>query len=299
MSLGPKHIPVLLEDSVSVLAIKPDSIVVDCTLGGGGHGREIIKLLGRGGKYVGIDADRVAIEKASDLKENTDAEIHLVNDNFSNLKNIVSDLEIKPTAILADLGWRTDQFEDGGKGFSFMKDEPLLMTFGDPETRLFTAEEIVNDWEENSIADIIYGYGEERQARRIAKFIVEARKKGRIKTSKQLADIVTEAVPAFYRRLKIHPATKTFQAIRITVNDELGVLKTLLSDGFESLDSGGRLAIISFHSLEDRIVKQFFNQLIQDDKALKLIKKPIVAGEAERDENPRSRSAKLRVIEKL
>lgn len=290
------HIPVLLPDTISVLALSPDSVVIDCTLGGGGHAEEILKHLGSNGVYVGIDIDPEAIKKVN-LK--SQAKIHLVNDNFVNIKKICADLALTPTAILADLGWRLDQFEGGGRGFSFNHDEPLLMTFGDPEKHIFTAHDVVNDWKEESIADIIYGYGEERYSRRIAKAIVTKRETGAIKTSKELAEIVFEAVPSSARHGRIHPATKTFQAIRITVNDELGSLKTLLNDSFEILSPTGRLVIISFHSLEDRIVKHFFNDKIRDQEALKLIKKPIVADDEERHTNPRSRSAKLRVIEKL
>jgi len=297
--MNTSHIPVLLEEAVSVLGLSPDSTVIDCTLGGGGHAREILKHLSDHGHYIGIDADPKAIDMTSDLISVTTAKVNLVNDNFSNLRTIAENLHIKPNAILADLGWRSDQFENSGKGFSFSKDEPLVMTFGDPKNHVFTAYEILNDWEETSIADIIYGYGEEQFSRRIAKAIVESRKTNPILSSKQLADIIYQAVPNFYRKLKIHPATKTFQALRITVNDELGVLKTLLNDGFDLLEPHGRLAIISFHSLEDRIIKQFFNQKIKDQTALKLIKKPIIASDIERKDNPRSRSAKLRVIEKL
>ena len=173
------------------------------------------------------------------------------------------------------------------------------MTFGSSEQYMFTAHNIVNEWEESSIADIIYGYGEERYSRRIANAIVEARIKSEIKTSKQLADIIYDSVPSFYKKGRIHPATKTFQAIRITVNNELESLKTLLTDGFKILSPGGKMAIISFHSLEDRIVKQFFNNHYKDQSALKLIKKPITASTEERTTNPRSRSAKLRIIEKI
>lgn len=268
----------------------------DCTLGGGGHAAAILEHLGAKGVYVGIDADPVALEKV-ELKGK--AKIHLVNDNFANLKKIAADLNLTPTAILADLGWRSDQFEGGGRGFSFSADEPLLMTFGDPSKQVFTAHDVVNSWQEESIADIIYGYGEERLSRRIARAIVEAREKGEIKTAKDLADIVSMSYPAKLRHGRLNPATKTFQAIRIAVNDELGVLKTLLQDGFEILAPGGRFAIISFHSLEDRIVKQFFNLKIKADEAEKLLKKPIVASDEEREMNPRSRSAKLRVVEKL
>lgn len=297
MTTTGKHVPVLLTETVSVLALNGNSIVFDCTLGGGGHARAILAELDERGTYVGIDADPQAVEAAEDLHRYA-ATVHLVRDNFARIKGITADLGVQPNAIVADLGWRTDQFESGGKGFSFQKDEPLLMTFGDPEQHLFTADDVVNSWEESSLADIIYGYGEERFARRIAHAIVTARASGRITSSLQLADIITGAVPRFALRGKIHPATKTFQAIRIAVNDELQVLNTLLHDGFETLAPKGRLAIIAFHSLEDRAVKSFFNQKTKEGTALKLIKKPIVASEEERQHNPRSRSAKLRVIEK-
>lgn len=293
-----KHIPVLLEETISVLALRPDSVVVDATLGGGGHSRRILEELDDRGVYIGIDADPAAIEAADELHRYK-ATVHLINDNFSNLAKILGDLEVTPTAILADLGWRSDQFESSNKGFSFQKDEPLVMTFGDPEKHVFTASDVVNDWSEESLADIIYGFGEERASRRIARAIVAARENGEIKTSLQLAGIIESAIPRFRGKSKIHPATKTFQAIRIAVNAELQVLQDLLSQGFDLLAPSGRMAIISFHSLEDRIVKQFFNEKIQAEQALKLIKKPIVATEEERVTNPRSRSAKLRVIEKL
>lgn len=293
-----KHISVLKNELISVLAIDDSSVVFDCTLGVGGHARSILEKLGAKGVYVGIDADGVAIDEQQPLKKHK-ASVHLVNDNFANIKTIAERLQLIPDIIFADLGWRTDQFEDGNKGFSFTKEEPLLMTFGCSDKYLFTAHNIVNEWEENSIADIIYGYGEERYSRRIAKAIIDARDKSEIKTSKQLADIIFDSVPTFYRKGRIHPATKTFQAIRITVNDELESLKTLLADGFEILSPGGRMAIISFHSLEDRIVKQFFNNHYKDQTALRLIKKPITASIEEKVFNPRSRSAKLRIIEKI
>lgn len=293
-----RHVPVLLEEAISVLALRGDSVVVDATLGSGGHARRILEKLGTSGVLVGIDADPVAIEGAADLKQSR-ATVHLVNQNFSTIKNILSGLSLTPDAILADLGWRTEQFESGGKGFSFRQDEPLLMTFGDPKYHTFTATDIVNEWEEESITDVIYGYGEERFSRRIAKAIVEARQNGVIKTSGQLAEIVSNALPGKAKAGRIHPATRTFQALRIAVNDELGVLNKLLHDGFEVLGQKGRFAIISFHSLEDRIVKRFFQDKVREGNAVRLIKKPIIASDAERESNPRARSAKLRVIEKL
>ncbi|MEX0913044.1 MAG: 16S rRNA (cytosine(1402)-N(4))-methyltransferase RsmH [Candidatus Paceibacterota bacterium] len=293
-----KHIPVLLAEAIAGLELKPDSVVVDCTLGGGGHARKILEFLGEKGTYVGIDADPAAVAAAIDLKASP-ATVHLVNDNFTNLVPILQNLAVQPTAILADLGWRTDQFEEGKKGFSFSKNDPLLMTFGDPENYTFTAADIVNDWSEDSLIDIIRGYGEERFATRIARGIVNARTNGKIQAAEQLSNIIIDAVPGFYRRGRIHPATRTFQALRITVNDELGSLKKLLEDSLETLSPHGRLAIISFHSLEDRIVKQFFNQKIDEQKADRITKKPIMASAEEIERNPRSRSAKLRIIEKI
>lgn len=289
------HIPVLLHETVSALALKGNSTVIDATLGGGGHAKEIVKQLGKEGIFVGIDADPVAIENVN--LDQASTKIILVNDNFRNIKKIVEDNQLEPTAIIADLGWRTDQFESGGKGFSFNSDDPLIMTFGNPESHLFTAEDVVNDWEEESLRDIIRGYGEEKFAGRIAKAIVKHRSIERIKTAKELADIVASVVPKFGRS-KIHPATRTFQAIRIAVNDELGALKQFMTDSFECLKPEGRLAIISFHSLEDRMVKRFFNELIRDGQAFGLNKKPIIAKEEELARNPRARSAKLRVLEK-
>lgn len=289
------HIPVLLHEAVAALNLRPESIVFDCTLGGGGHGRAILEELGPRGAYVGIDADPAAVAAAEIPGK---ARVHLVNDNFANVKAIAASLGLRPDAILADLGWRSEQFEGGGRGFSFQTDEPLLMTFGDPAKQLFTAFDVVNGWEESSLADIIYGFGEERFARRVAEAIVEARRSRPIERSRQLAEIVMAAYPARARRGRLHPATKTFQAIRMAVNDELGKLETLLADGFDLLAPSGRFAVITFHSLEDRLVKQAFNARVKSGEARKLTKKPVIAGREELAENPRARSAKLRAIEK-
>lgn len=298
MDRSSSHITVLLEEAVSVLALEPSSVVFDCTLGEGGHARRILSELNSEGVYIGLDADEKAISDQGDLTK-AEAKVCLLNRNFSDIKAVSEELKLTPDAILADLGWRTDQFEYGGKGFSFKNDEPLLMTFGDPEKQLFTARDIVNDWEEENIADVIYGYGEERFARRIAKAIIESRKQNAIETTSDLVKIIEEAIPNKAKGGKIHPATKTFQALRIAVNDELGVLKKLLNDGFEVLAPQGRMAIISFHSLEDRVVKQFFKEKVHDQQALRLIKKPIQPDLTEKQNNRRSRSAKLRVIEKI
>ena len=291
-----KHISVLKDEAVEGLALLPTDTVVDATFGGGGHGRAILEHLHKDGCYIGIDADATAL-KDQTFPEAT-ATIHLVNDNFKNITDIVRSLHIKKVdAILADLGWRMEQFADGGKGFSFKDDEPLLMTYGDPAQYEFTAYDIVNEWEEASIADVIYGYGDERYARKIASAIVTARKTTPIATSAELVACIEGAVPKRHYQ-KAHPATKTFQALRIAVNDELGVLETFLKDSFELLEEGGRLAIITFHSLEDRVVKQTFRAWSDAGIATLNTKRPIQASEEELQKNPRARSAKLRIITK-
>lgn len=292
-----QHITVLQQEAVDGLSLSPSDTVVDATFGAGGHAQHIISLLDKKGTYIGIDADETAfIDKTfADAKPT----IHLVNNNFRNITDILGSLHINTVdAILADLGWRLEQFAEGGKGFSFMHDEPLHMTFGNPSQYEFTAREIVNEWGEESLADIIFGYGEERMARKIAKAIVIARKTAPIETTSQLTAIIESVFPPRYYR-KVNPSTKTFQALRITVNDELGALEQFLKDGFAALSSGGRMAIITFHSLEDRVVKHYFRTL-KDAGLLDLTpKKPIVPSGEELSHNPRARSAKLRIITKL
>lgn len=291
------HITVLKNESIAVLPVERTGVIVDCTYGGGGHSEAILKELSAESTLVSLDVDPTALGSST----STDPRhIHLTA-NFRDIVDIAAAHKLTPViGILADLGWRSEQFEASKKGFSFAADEPLLMTFGDPAAHVFTAHDVVNTWEEENLADIIYGYGEERAARRIAKAIVTARASKDITTAAELAAIVSEAIPrAVVRSLRIHPATKTFQAIRIAVNDELGALKDLLQDGFNLLAPGGRLAIITFHSLEDRLVKHRFRALAHDHKATLVTKKPIVPTAEEVATNPRARSAKLRVIEKL
>jgi 16S rRNA (cytosine1402-N4)-methyltransferase len=294
-----KHITVLKNESVAGLALTPHSTVVDATLGAGGHASLILETLESDGTFIGCDADQTAIDALAHL-HNANATVHLVNQNFSKLDTVLSELGIETVdAVLADLGWRTDQFEDGNKGFSFGADEPLYMTYGDPSTYPFTAADIVNSWDEENIATIIYGYGEERYSRQIAAKIIDVRKKTRITSAKQLADIIASAVPAGYRNGRINPATKSFQGLRIAVNDEFGVLETFIAAAWTRLAVNGRLAIITFHSLEDRIVKHRFRALATDDQGILITKKPIVPTREEVKANPRSRSAKLRIIQKL
>ncbi len=291
------HVTVLLEEAVNALNLKGDSVVIDATLGAGGHTARILETIGAEGSCLSLDADKTAIKAFQAVSEAKN--LTLIEGNFKDIVALTaSHLPRSADGILADLGWRQEQFSGGGKGFSFKYDEPLLMTFGDPEQYSFTARDIVNDWEEEVLANIIYGYGEDRFARRIARTIVASRQEAPITTSLQLAEVVSTAVPTKFKHGKIHPATKTFQALRIAVNDELSVLETFITDACDLLAPGGRLAIITFHSLEDRIVKHAFRTFAHDQKGTVITKKPITATDAEVAENPRSRSAKLRVFER-
>lgn len=292
------HTTVLKTEAVDMLALKSDACVLDCTLGAGGHTNEILSRLDSKGYLLSLDADQTALDTYRAAK-NTKATHALRCANFKDLLYVSAKEQLGHyDAILADLGWRSEQFESGNKGFSFLHDENLLMTYGDPEKYEFTAHDIINTWAEESIADVIYGYGGERAARLIAKAIIQARSVAPINTTAQLATVIEATAGKFYRRSKIHSATKTFQALRITVNDELGALKTLLADGFSLLAPGGRMAIISFHSLEDRIVKQTFREKAHDQVGTLVTKKPMIPTLEEIGNNPRARSAKLRVIEK-
>lgn len=292
------HITVLLEEAVTALALSRNSLVVDATVGSAGHARLICNQLGAKGHYLGIDADPVAIKNAKRVLTDVAPKVTLVIENFSNLENIISSSHIEAgtvDAVLADLGWRMEQFTDGGRGFSFRVDEPLLMTYGDPSTYPFTAQDIVGEWTEAQIATIIAGYGEERYARRIAGAIVKARAIAPILSTGELVSIIEAAVPAAYRRGRVHAATRTFQALRMAVNDELTVVENLIDAAMRVLRPGGRLAIITFHSIEDRLVKHRFRALAEQGATL-ITKRPIIPTPEEVAQNPRSRSAKLRVI---
>jgi len=272
-------------------------VYLDGTLGGAGHALAIAKALKGKLDIIGFDRDPHAIERAEKSLLGKAEHVILVNESYRNLDKVLDTHQIPNVdMILLDLGFSSDELDHSGRGFSFQKDEPLLMTLGDPATYLFTAKSIVNGWAEEDIANVIFGYGEDRYARRIARHIVAYRSKKQIETSGELAEIVKGAVPRFGYS-KTHPATKTFQALRIAVNDELGALKEGLAKGYERLSIGGRMAIISFHSLEDRIVKDFYKQKGLEGAVI-LTKKPLTPGPQELAENPRSRSAKLRIIEK-
>lgn len=298
------HQSVLLHETINALEIKKGDVVVDGTLGGGGHSEEILKTSEGDITLLAMDLDEDALERSKKRLENfkTDqTKIFYLHGSFREMDKLIKDAGFNSVdKIVLDLGLSSFQLEESGRGFTFKKDEPLAMTFGkNPGSEKFSAHYIVNSFEEENLADIIYVYGEEKFSRRIAKAIAAERVKSEIKTTFQLSEIIKDAVPMWYRRGKLHPATKTFQALRIAVNDELGALKEVLHKGFYLLNPNGRMAIISFHSLEDRLVKNFFREMADQKLATLLTKKPITPQKEEINLNPRSRSSKLRGIIKI
>ncbi len=307
------HVPVLYEPVLNALNVKPDGVYIDGTLGGGGHARGVCERLSEEGTFIGIDRDRDALAAAEKRLEGTAPKKFLVQSNYEDVKQVLRDLGIlRADGALLDLGVSSFQLDNPQRGFSYMQDAPLDMRMNADDS--LTAEEVVNEYSRQQLAKIIKDYGEEKWAARIAQFIEEARREQRITTTFQLVDIIKRAVPAAARRDGPHPAKRTFQAIRIEVNDELGQLTRSINDFIDILAPGGRLAIISFHSLEDRIVKEAFQKRLdpctcppdlpvcvcgKKPDVKKVTRKPIEADEAELAANPRSRSAKLRSIEKI
>lgn len=295
------HRTVLLNETIESLNLRSGALVVDGTFGGGGHSALVLEKF-KDVKVIAIDQDASALSRGKERFANN-INISFYQNNFRNLDKVLQEAKVQSVdGIILDLGLSSDQLtpEERGRGFSFMKDEPLLMTLKDaPEAEDLTAMDVVNTWSEESLADVIYGYGEERYARRIAKAIVENRQKAKISTTFELVDVIARAVPQAYKRGRIHFATRTFQAIRIAVNDELGALEDVLNKGFKFLNKEGRMAIITFHSLEDRIVKRFFREKVQGGEG-RLINKKVITGSIEEiKNNSRARSAKLRVLEKI
>jgi 16S rRNA (cytosine1402-N4)-methyltransferase len=308
-----KHRAVLLSEATEKLNLKEGAVVVDATLGSGGHAQEILKEIGKKGKLIALDRDRAAIEHFKEVPLVCQSKTAiLVEANFSNLKSILKELGVKKvTAVLADLGISSDQLEDEKRGFSFQKVGPLDMRLDLKEE--LTAWKIINYYPLQELERVIREFGEERYAGRIARKIFQERRKKKIETAKELATLIEKVVPRG-KFQKIHPATRTFQALRIETNQELENLKKFLPQAIEVLVPGGRLAVISFHSLEDRIVKNIFRenargcicpknfpqcQCGREAKIKIITKKPVVPGAEELSSNPRSRSAKLRVCEKL
>jgi len=289
------HEPVLVREVVEGLALRTGQIAVDLTAGSGGHAERLLEAVGSRGQLVAMDRDPEAIERCRERLRETRNGVHLKKASFSELGEVLSKLKLeKVHAILMDLGLSREQLELTGRGFSFMREGPLDMRM-DPELP-FSAADVVRDLAEEELADIFWHYGEERFSRRIARRIVRERQNNPITTTKRLADVVTSAIG---RRGKIHPATKVFQALRIHVNDELKQIETVLPMAVDKLYSGGRLAVIAYHSLEDRIVKHFFKQQKESNKISWINKKPIVPERSEIERNPSARSAKLRIVERL
>ena len=305
------HVSVLLDECLEGLNIKPDGTYVDGTLGGAGHSSQIAKRLTTG-HHIGIDRDPVALKAAGERLAPFGDKVTLVHSNFCEIKQVLEDLEIEGVdGILLDLGVSSPQLDDGSRGFSYMADAPLDMRMNSEDT--MSAYDVVNSWSFEELKRILYDYGEERYAPRIASAICSRREQKPIETTLELVDIIRGAMPAAALREKQHPAKRSFQAIRIAVNDELGSVEKVMRDAIPCLNPGGRLAIITFHSLEDRIVKNAmadaakgctcppsFPVCVCGKKPLvKLItRKPIVSGDEELERNPRARSAKLRVCEK-
>ena len=286
------HIPVLPAEVIEGMNPKPGHTVIDGTLGGGGHARELLDRIGPTGRLLGFDRDPGAVDETTERIDDENAT--LIVSNYSNIPEHLIDLGIESVdSILLDLGLSSDQLADRDRGFSFQSDGPLDLRFNPMAGE--SAAKLVNRLSEKHLANLIYQFGEERYSRRVARKIVKLRHENKIETASQLASIVRSCIPKT-KGPSIDPATRTFQALRIAVNEELKWLKSAVNRLPELLAPGGRIVMISFHSLEDRIVKQAFNQ---NDSLKVLTKKPIQASEAELELNPRSRSAKLRVAEKL
>jgi 16S rRNA (cytosine1402-N4)-methyltransferase len=293
------HKTVLLNESIEKLNLKDGSIYFDGTLGGAGHSSKVCSDFGDKVRIIATDRDNLAIRNAEEKLSKIGCSANLILSDYRNMDVVLKNLGVeKVDAILLDLGLSSDQLDASGRGFSFKNNEPLLMTFSEDNQKV-DAQVILNNWSEETIADILYGYSDERYSRRIAKAVVSARKIKPIMTTFDLVEIIRSAVPAVYQRGKTHFATKTFQALRIAVNDEITALKDGMRKGWELLNVGGRMAIISFHSVEDREVKFFFKNKSKNEEGKLINKKPIIPTDEEVRENPRSRSAKLRVIEKI
>lgn len=307
------HVTVLRDEAVAGLNIRPGGIYVDCTLGGAGHSSLIASQLTEGGRLIAIDQDDWALNNAKERLASVMDRVTLVKSNFRHIKEIVSDLGLDGVdGILFDLGVSSPQLDEGERGFSYNADAPLDMRM-DQQAAL-TAYDIINEWDEEEIAKIIWVYGEEKFSRRIARQIVQARAKKPVETTDELVELIKEGIPAAARRTGPHPAKRTFQAIRIAVNDELDAFKEAVADAISVLRPGGRVSVITFHSLEDRICKQVFQELAKgctcppsfpicacgNKATVKVVtRKPILPSAEELEANPRARSAKLRVAEKL
>jgi len=292
------HTTILLKESIAYLNCRPGKIYVDCTLGGGGHTQAILEASGFTGKVIAIDQDHEAIRAAEERLVQYREQLVFIKDNFANLTSILEELKIEQVAgIIFDLGVSSYQLDNPERGFSYQHDAPLDMRMNlEQET---TAALLLNTLPLEELSRIIWQYGEERWSKRIAQFIGEARIRKPLATTGELVEVIKAAIPASARRKGPHPAKRTFQALRIAVNDELGVFKRAIREGISCLEEEGRMCVISFHSLEDRIAKHTFRELKQESLVKILTSKPILPSEQELEENPRARSAKLRAVEKV
>ncbi len=293
---GAVHVPVLLDEVLEYLSPRPGATIADGTLGAGGHSAAVLEKILPGGLLIGMDRDSAAVDRGRRIFASHGQNVRLVHDNYDNLRTILESLDAgRLDGVLLDLGISSDQLLRSGRGFSFDADEELDMRM-DPQEDTPTAGDIVNSASETELADILFTLGEERASRRIARRIVAARRRGPIRTSRELAAIVAAAMGG--RRGRIHPATRSFQALRIKVNNEIGHLEHFLSEFYDCLAPGGRAVVISFHSLEDRLVKRRFRELAAGSGARVLTKKVVRPTDEEVERNPMARSAKLRALEK-
>src|SRR3989344_1986999 len=283
------HKSVLLHEVIESLAPQAGGIFVDATFGGGGHSRQLASIIGEKGLLIALDADEKVFSDARVDEIRALTSFIPIVSNFRNIGEVLKEHEgQKIDGVLFDLGLSSNQLEESGRGFSFQRDEPLTMTFAhDPKGDDVTAESVVNQWSEESLATIFRGFGEERFARSIAKHIVEARGVSPITTTKQLVEVIHQSTPSWYQRGRTHFATRVFQAIRMAVNDELGAIESGINGMLPYLRSGGRIAVISFHSIEDRLVKQMFRNLVLKGQVHAVTKKPIIPNAAELEMNPR------------
>lgn len=289
------HKPVLLQEVINILDPKSGDVFVDATLGGAGHAVAVAREA-KGISVVGLEADPDTVPQARKNLLEAGVEAKIFNENFRNIGEVLASAGVEPDKILFDLGLSEFSLFSSGRGFSFAGDEVLDMRF-DPKKQALTAKDIVNEWSAEDIENVLKAYGEERFAPKIARQVVRQRKEGKIEKASDLALIVENAYPKKFRK-RLHPATKTFQALRIAVNDELDSLKHGLYGAWEALKPEGKMAVISFHSIEDRIVKNFFKDKALDGTGELLTKKPLSATKVELSKNPKARSAKLRAIQK-
>lgn len=293
-----QHLPVLLREVIEHLDPSPGDVILDGTCGGGGHSQEILEKIIPDGKLIAVDADPEAIKRVKNKFEGFGGSVKFINRNFRHIESILEEAGVKKlNGAVFDLGFSSFQIDSGHKGFSFLREGPLDMRFD--QTQGITAKEVVNTFTREELAEVIRNFGEERHAKLVANAICSERRRSPLRTTSDLVDIASRALGRKYYRQRLHPAARTFQALRIFVNDELGALEEAIERTVKMLTPGARICVISFHSLEDRIVKHMFRDYAREGKVESITKKPICPGKDEVKANPRARSSKLRVAEKI